>query len=226
MIQGKSVRLRAIGNDDMRRQWEFNNHLEVELAGGGDPPTPQSLERLYAEYDQQIGKAGRDGPSFGIEADCQFIGQCALFNLDAIAGTSEIGITIGDKRYWGRGFGREAIGLLVAYGFVRRNLRRVWLHVYAENLRAQRAYSACGFVEEGLLRAHVWSNGRYDDLIVMGLMAEAWQTRITESAPPTMERRFDPLRATSQSAMISTAPSRRSGHLEENAACPISTSAS
>ena len=91
--------------------------------------------------------------------------------------TSEIGITIGDKKYWGRGFGREAIELLIEHGFVQRNLRKVWLRVHAEKKRAQRAYLTCGFGEEGRLRQHVWSNGRYDDLIIMGLVADEWQNR-------------------------------------------------
>lgn len=157
----------------------------AKLAGGGDPPAPQSLERLQAEYDQQIAKGGRDGPSFGIEVDDVFIGQCALFNFDAVARTSEIGITIGDEKYLGRGFGREAIGLLVEYGFVHRNIHKVWLHVHARTERAKRAYSACGFIEEGRLRDHVWSNGGYDDLSVMGLMANDWKNHVTGRSPDT-----------------------------------------
>ena len=82
----------------------------------------------------------------------------------------------------GRGFGREAIALLVEYGFLQRNLRKDWLHVHGENRRAQGAYGACGFTEEGRLRAHVWSNGRYDDLLVMGLMIEQWRNHATISA--------------------------------------------
>jgi RimJ/RimL family protein N-acetyltransferase len=88
-----------------------------------------------------------------LSMDGQLIGPCVLFNFDSIARTSEIGITIRDKN-WGRGFGREAIALLVEYGFLQRNLRKVWLHVHGENRRAQGAYGACGFTEEGRLRAH------------------------------------------------------------------------
>jgi RimJ/RimL family protein N-acetyltransferase len=93
MLQGKRVRLRSIGRDDLPRQLAFNNSLEIELAGGGDPPMPQSLERLQADFDSAAGKGGRDDPSFGIEADGQFIGQCALFNTDAVARSCELGIT-------------------------------------------------------------------------------------------------------------------------------------
>ena len=175
MLQGKRVRLRSIRRDDLTRLWEFNNDLEVELAGGGDPPIPQALARLEAEYDQEVARGGRDGPRFAIEADGKLIGQCALFNVNATAQTCELGITIGDKEYWGRGYGRESINLLVEYAFRYHNYRKVWLQVHAGNERAMRAYQACGFVEEGRLRAHVWSDGLYDDLVVMGLLREEWQ---------------------------------------------------
>jgi RimJ/RimL family protein N-acetyltransferase len=175
MLQGQRIRLRSLSRDDLPRLWEFNNDLEVELAGGGDPPTPQSLERLQAEFDQDAGKGGRDGAAFAIEADGKFIGQCALFNFNSHAQTCELGITIGDKAYWGQGYGRESIALLVDYAFRQRNLHKVWLQVHARNARAISAYVACGFREEGRLRAHVWSNGQYDDLLMMGLLRAEWQ---------------------------------------------------
>ncbi len=176
MLQGKLVRLRALARDDLPRLCAFNNDLEVELAGGGDPPLPQSLERLQAEFDQQVSGGGRDGMNFAIEADGLCIGHCGLFNVNATAHTCELGITIGDKAYWGRGYGRESVSLLVDYAFRHHNMHKVWLQVHASNERAVRAYRACGFREEGRLRAHVWSNGQYDDLIVMGLLAGEWQT--------------------------------------------------
>lgn len=175
MLQGKRVRLRSMAREDLPRLCEFNNDLEVELAGGGDPPTPQSLARLQAEYDQEAAKGGRDGSAFAIEADGKFIGQCALFNFNPTAQTCELGITIGDKAYWGRGYGRESISLLVEYAFRQRNVHKVWLQVHARNERAVSAYQACGFQQEGRLRAHVWSNGSYDDLIQMGLLRDEWQ---------------------------------------------------
>ena len=64
---------------------------------------------------------------------------------------------------------RAAIALLVDYAFRLRNLRRVWLTVHGRNARAIGAYRACGFVEEGRLRDHVWSDGAYDDLVYMAI---------------------------------------------------------
>lgn len=177
MLQGKRVLLRAMRRDDLPRQCAFNNSLEVELAGGGDPPIPQSLERLEAEFDAEVSKGGRDGTSFAIEADGLYIGSCALFNFNEAAQTCELGIGIGDPQYQGKGYGREAIALLLDYAFRLRNVRKVYLTVNGNNERAQRAYRACGFAEEGRWRQHVWSAGQYVDLVCMGVFAEAWRAR-------------------------------------------------
>ena len=175
MLQGEKVKLRAIARDDLPRLWEFNNDLEVELAGGGDPPMPQSLARLQAEFDQQAARGGRDGARFAIEADGRVIGQCDLHNFGETNRTCELGITIGDRAYWGRGYGRDAVCLLLDYAFRLRNMRKVWLRVNGNNERAIRAYRACGFVEEGRLRNQVWSNGAYVDLAYMGILREEWE---------------------------------------------------
>jgi RimJ/RimL family protein N-acetyltransferase len=177
MLTGQKVVLRAITRDDLERLCQFNNDIAVELAGGGDPPEPQSLERFQAEFEGGLGRGGRDGTRFAIEADGTCIGQCALFQFDAVARTCELGITIGDKEFWGRGYGTDAIRLLLDYAFRLRNVRRVYLTVNGNNERAIGAYRASGFVEEGRLRAHVWSNGQYIDLVNMGVLRDEWQSQ-------------------------------------------------
>lgn len=174
MLIGEKVTLRALERNDLDRLHQFNNDIAVELAGGGDPPMPQSLARVQAEYEQQAGNGGRDGANFAIEADGKFIGICALFNEDHTAQTIELGITIGDKDYWGKSYGRDVVASLVEYAFTYRNYRKVWLQVHGDNKRAQAAYAACGFVEEGRQKAHVFSNGAYDDLIYMGIFRDDW----------------------------------------------------
>ncbi len=179
MLTGQKVILRATTRDDLERLHQFNNDVDVEIAGGGDPPIPQSLARLQAQYDADVSKGGRDGTSFAIEADGQYIGQCALFQFDPVVRTCALGITIGDKAYWGRGYGCDAVRVLLDYAFRLHNIRRVYLSVNSTNERAIRAYRACGFVEEGRLRQHVWSDGHYIDLVQMGMLQDDWEARRT-----------------------------------------------
>ena len=175
MLQGERVTLRGITRDDLPQLCRFNNDLAFELAAGGDPPMPQALERLQADFDREVAKGGRDGAVFAIEADGVCIGACGLSNVNETAHTAELGIGIGDPAYWGRGYGREAVRLLLDYAFRLRNFRRVWLWVHANNERAVGAYRACGFVEEGRLREHVWSKARYDDAVYKGVLRDEWQ---------------------------------------------------
>jgi RimJ/RimL family protein N-acetyltransferase len=177
MLRGLKVVLRALRREDLKRLCEFNNDVEVELSDGGDPPLPQSLQRLEAEYDERVRHGGRDGAVFAIEANGKFIGQCGLHHegiIDSTAGTFELGIAIGDRDYWGKAYGRDAVKVLLDYAFRLRNAHKVWLRVNAPNERAIRSYRACGFVEEGRLREQVWGNGRYTDLVYMGILREEW----------------------------------------------------
>lgn len=178
MLYGARTTLRAIEREDLARLLAFNNDVEIELAGGGDPPWPQSSARLAADLERQFSSGGRDGDSggvrFAIEADGQMIGVCGLHGFDATHRACELGITIGERAYWGKGYGREVVKLLLDYAFRLLNANRVYLRVHARNERAIRAYKACGFIEEGRLRQHVWSDGSYDDLIYMGVLRQEW----------------------------------------------------
>ena len=174
MLRGEKVVLRAMRREDLQRQWAFNNDVAFELLGGGDLWEPQSFERLQAHFEENLSKGERDGADFAIEAEGTYIGRCGLFRFAGAGHTAELGIGIGDLAYQGRGYGRDAVRVLLDYAFQLRNLRKVWLTVNGDNARDIHAYCACGFVEEGRLRAHVWSDGHYVDLVYMGILADAW----------------------------------------------------
>src|SRR5689334_2927513 len=171
MLKGEKVTLRALTRDDMETQWRFSNDVEVELAGGGDPPRPQTLDEWKAWFDEHVGKEDKNHVSFAIEADGKMIGYCGLWRFDWTHRICWLGISIGDRDYWGRGYGREAVRLLLDYAFRLKNIRKVCLTT-SSNERAIRCYLACGFVEEGRMRAQLWSDGRYVDEVYMGAFRE------------------------------------------------------
>jgi RimJ/RimL family protein N-acetyltransferase len=70
------------------------------------------------------------------------------------------------------------VKLPLDYAFRVRNLRRVWMEVNAANERAILAYTACGFIEEGRKREHVWLTGRYVDYVIMGVLREEWRANL------------------------------------------------
>ncbi len=79
---------------------------------------------------------------------------------------------IGDKTYWNRGYGTEAVRLLVKHGFNTLNLNRIFLHVFENNPRAIRAYEKAGFVHEGRERQAEFTEGEYMDVLVMSILKD------------------------------------------------------
>ncbi len=104
----------------------------------------------------------------------QAIGTCQFLSIDWRNRASEVGIMIGEKAFWNRGFGTETMQLLLEHGFNTLNLNRIWLQVYDKNQRGIRAYEKAGFVYEGKFRQAHYQHGRYYDVHLMSVLKEEW----------------------------------------------------
>lgn len=95
------------------------------------------------------------------------IGNCALHKIDRRKKTCELGIVIGEKDYWDRGFGSDAVNTLTGIALEELGMARVRLNVYTYNRRAIKVYGNCGFrIVRVLKRNHLY-NGKYWDTIIM-----------------------------------------------------------
>lgn len=173
MLKGERVLLRAMRREDMLVQFNAENDAEMYF-WDGDTPKPKTLEALYAIYDDEISKPQPHNVSFAIEVDGHYIGHCGIHGIDGTNRAGELGIEISNRDYWGKGYGREVIRLLLRYGFEHLNLNRVHLHTHSENDRAIRCYLACGFKEEGRFRQEMWLKGHYVDGIAMAILREEY----------------------------------------------------
>lgn len=176
MLRGDRVLLRAIRREDLVRQVEWDSDLETVLLADNDPPRPWSLEQLQARFDKKALEEIKpdDWVGFSIEVEGVHIGGCGLYGVNLTHRTCWLGITIGEPEYRGKGYGSDAIRVLLEYAFRYKNMRKVCLTTGSDNERSQRCYRACGFVEEGRLRQQEWSDGRYIDIIYMGILQEEW----------------------------------------------------
>src|SRR6187401_430214 len=168
MLKGDKCILRPMSRNYLERYQEYLNDVELLLLSSDEAPMPMEMERLARQFDQFIENPRGDVLWFAIEVQGgKFIGQCLLHHIDQASRTCELGITIGDRDFMNRGYGRDVVKLLTKYAFRLLNLRKVWLTTNGSNIRAQKAFAACGFIEEGRLRNHIWLDGRYDDLVYM-----------------------------------------------------------
>ena len=107
----------------------------------------------------------------------KLIGNCGIHDINWKNRFGVIGIAIGEKDYQNKGYGSEAIEILLEYGFNKINLNRIELLVYDYNVRALKSYKKIGFIEEGRKRKFMWYKGAYHDAIIMSILAEEWNAK-------------------------------------------------
>ncbi len=117
----------------------------------------EALDRLSREHNYCI---------VDLETD-SLLGICGFMNLNHLNQTAEVGIFIGNKDYWGRGYGGEALSLLVKYGFEVLNFHNIMLQVVSFNERAIRCYERIGFKTFGVRKEAVLREGRRHDKVYM-----------------------------------------------------------
>ncbi len=176
MIYGDRIRLRGAEREDVPRFVEWLNDPEVTEGLLLYAPISTAGEEIWFE---NMLKRPQDEQVLVIEVaqDGAWtpIGNCGFHNFDWRCRSAEVGIFIGEKRFWNRGYGREVMRLLVSYGMNTLNLNRIMLEVYETNPRARRAYEKAGFVLEGRKRQAMFKNGMYLDVLIMSVLRSEWQ---------------------------------------------------
>ncbi len=104
----------------------------------------------------------------------EMIGIMGLHQINSKDGTATTGALIGEKRFWGRGYGSEAKMLLLDYAFNTLNLRKICSAALAFNGRSVRYSKKCGYEEEGVRKAQFYKNGAYHDEILLAVFRDQW----------------------------------------------------
>lgn len=155
---GELVRLREKHIDDAERDYAWR--ADPELAAF-DAARPLSIRfaNFVATMSEELQYPTVHRRTFAIEEleHGKHIGNVMYYGYDSFAREAELGITIGDRDYWGRGYGTDAVRCMLGYLFDEMRLRRVFLHTLTWNYRAQAAFERAGFH-----RVREVSRGGYD----------------------------------------------------------------
>lgn len=176
MILGEAIRLRALERSDLPNFVVWLN--DPEVTKGLLHYLPMSLASEEAWYENMLKSPADEHPMMievYLDEGWVALGDCDLHNIDWRCRSAEVGIIIGDKRYWNRGFGTKAMQLLLRHGFETLNLNRICLEVYANNLGAIRSYEKAGFVYEGRKRQGMYKDGEYIDIVWMSVLRSEWR---------------------------------------------------
>ena len=103
------------------------------------------------------------------------IGTITLSQISRKHRKARVGIAIFEEASRNRGFGTEAMELLLDYSFTTLGLHRVELDVFEDNERAIRSYKKCGFVSEGMVRECYLKNGNFISAILMSILEDEWK---------------------------------------------------
>ena len=175
-MRGKLIKLRGYerGDADALLRWMSDPEVTRFLGPTRIPQTRAFQERQV----EDMLKPDVESKIFVVETLAgEAIGECGLRNFNWVSRNAELIITIGDKRYWGKGYGTEAVSLVLEIAFDRLNLHGVNLTTLATNERALRCYEKCGFAREGLFRERSFVDGSYVDVIAMGILRADYRQR-------------------------------------------------
>lgn len=169
-IIGKKLYLSPINCDDYLKYVEWLNNFEI--AKGINAYS--KVNSIVSEKEWLMNNCNSGNYSFAIidSESNMLIGNIGLMNIKEIDRTAELGIFIGDENYLSRGYGSEAIMILLDYAFNHLNLFNIMLKVYDFNKRAIKAYEKCGFKKFGEWEKSHYFNGEYISEIYMNILKD------------------------------------------------------
>lgn len=169
MVGGKLYLRPLLKSDITERYLSWLNDAEVTryIETGLFPVTEKDLEEFYKKI--LVSKTDIMFAIIDKKHDLH-IGNIKLGGINWVHRFADVGIIIGDKAYRGRGYGEEALRLLLGYAFNRLNLNKVILGAYATNLAALKSFKKVGFTIEGRIKKLFCNDGKYVDHVLMGIL--------------------------------------------------------
>jgi len=174
MFTGELITLGAVQHEYLPRYVEWLNDWEIRRFLAADLPYPLTIQDEEEWFHRQ--REDKNSRVFAIltRAGNQLIGNCGLHQIDWTNRHAVLGIFIGDKSYWDKGYGTDAIHTLLRYAFEEAGLHRVELTVHAFNPRAIHVYEKVGFRLEGTRRQVLYREGTWHDEHIMAILRDEW----------------------------------------------------
>jgi len=176
MIISQKTLIRPIEREELSliRKW-YNDDEVMHWASGGRPGLEYSLDYLEEVWFEEIYSDANARMMIETRDEKKPIGIIGFREKNSQERRCKLIVFIGDKEYWGKGYGTDAVYAFLWFLFNRWNLNRVELDTFEGNERAIKCYEKCGFKIEGRLRKARFVDGEYKDEIIMGILKDEFK---------------------------------------------------
>ncbi|GHC84523.1 acetyltransferase [Nocardiopsis terrae] len=172
-LVGKSVCLVPLGPEHTDAYFAAGLDEEVRRLKGAHGHLTYEQARQWCE--SRAGRSDRLDLAILAPGDGRYLGELSVYAVSPENETAGYRIALSAIEFTGRGLGKEATQLVLEYAFDRIGLHRVWLYVYAFNMRAIAVYRSCGFHVEGRLRDSLLWEGRRHDALLMAVLRGGYE---------------------------------------------------
>ena len=171
LLGPRSIVMRPVEESDIPYLYKWINDPKVRQYLNAYMPMTMTDEQSW--YESLTSRKPKD-IILMIEVDGTPIGNMGIHGINMQNGTATTGAIIGEKEYWGKGYGSDAKMILLDYAFNTLNLRKIYSTVIAFNERSLKYSLKCGYKEEGRRKLHHYKKGQYWDDIQLAVFKEDW----------------------------------------------------
>jgi len=177
ILKGELVRLSALDADELSKafaRWNRDSEYRRLLDSGTARMNSQKAAQKWLEKEIEEQSIQQHWFSIRALADDKLLGDIDLYVYTWPGRDAFVGLGIGQREFWGRGYGTDVMRVILRYAFTEVNLKRVTLTVFEYNPRAIRSYEKAGFRHEGRERKILNKEGKRWDMLFMGILREEW----------------------------------------------------
>lgn len=178
VMEGRKVHLLPLQMENLYTHFEWNNDPELNHFDSEIPFDAETLGHFKRRFERLVSQPPQSMAHFEIHAEGdKLIGVASLHDISPHHRHATIALTIGDKAYWGRGFGRDAIEVVLDYAFRELGLHRVAAETFEYNMGWKRLVEGSGFQREGVQRDYLFRDDAFWDKETYALLEDEYRTR-------------------------------------------------
>lgn len=171
--RGNKVILRPIIEDDIPKFFIWMNDPEVTKFNTRSLPV--SMKQEVEWFQRNCDDARKINLAIVDAQTNNLIGSMGMHGINHVSGTATTGAIIGNKEYWGKGYGGEAKMLFLHFAFYGLNLRKIYSEVLCFNERSINYSLKCGYVKEAILPNDIYKDGKYWDKVILAVYRSQWE---------------------------------------------------